>query len=503
MRIARLFAALWLAVAVAPAENRPDRLEWFRDAGFGLFIHWSVDSQLGSVISHSLVGATEDYIQRFFRLPETFNPKKFDAREWAMLARLAGFRYVVFTAKHHSGFCMYDTRTTGFNIMRTPFGHDITAEVLKAFGEQGIAPGLYFPALMKYDLEQIRELLMKYGDIHTLFLDGPAEGLRDLAWQLQPNIVVTRGAMETPEQYIPGVPIEGPWESCITMGNHWQYKPFDEEYKSGTELIRILIETRAKGGNLLLNIGPRPDGEIPVEQEARLREIALWMFVNSESIYGVRPWVVTNENDIWFTRAKTGDAVYAFVTGPRWKLGEWNEITLRSLRAGTGTQVSVLGQNDKVLEYRSEVVPKTMWRQDDQSLHIRAMHAQRLTDDRKWPNPIVLKITGAQPGMTPPAVITGTADPAPGGAVLHGELKSLGNVPDVQVGFEYRPRKGLTDLYEKTEPWKATPLVSRSTPGRYSLTLTDLQSGQAYDYRAAVKHPLITIYGAEKAFTAR
>src|SRR6266545_5036157 len=144
MRIARLFAALWLAVAVAPAENRPDRLEWFRDAGFGLFIHWSVDSQLGSVISHSLVGATEDYIQRFFRLPETFNPKKFDAREWAMLARLAGFRYVVFTAKHHSGFCMYDTRTTGFNIMRTPFGHDITAEVLKAFGEQGIAPRLSF-----------------------------------------------------------------------------------------------------------------------------------------------------------------------------------------------------------------------------------------------------------------------------------------------------------------------------------------------------------------------
>src|SRR5437667_6561449 len=125
--------------------NKPERLEWFRDLGFGLFIHWSVDSQTGVVISHSLVGADEAYTQRFFDgLPKTFNPRKFYPRDWAALAKLAGIRYVVLTAKHHSGFAMWDTRTTDFGIMRTPFRRDITRETLEAFKTQGIRPGLYF-----------------------------------------------------------------------------------------------------------------------------------------------------------------------------------------------------------------------------------------------------------------------------------------------------------------------------------------------------------------------
>src|SRR5687767_1283841 len=98
--------------------NRPERLEWFRDLGFGMFIHWSVDSQIGSVISHSLVGADAGYRKRFFEeLPKTFDPRKYHPRDWAVLAKLAGMKYVVFTAKHHSGFCMYDTKTTKFGIM--------------------------------------------------------------------------------------------------------------------------------------------------------------------------------------------------------------------------------------------------------------------------------------------------------------------------------------------------------------------------------------------------
>jgi len=178
--------------------NREDRLEWFRDAGFGMFIHWSVDSQLGSVISHSMVGADKDYLKRFVEdLPKTFNPRKFYPRDWAVLARLAGMKYVVFTAKHHSGFCMFDTQTTDFNIMHTPFKRDITAEIVEAFREQGIAPGLYFspddfwwldkngipiqrsnpevqpsnnPGLMAHDQAQVRELLTKYGPIDIIFL---------------------------------------------------------------------------------------------------------------------------------------------------------------------------------------------------------------------------------------------------------------------------------------------------------------------------------------------
>ncbi|HZT33670.1 MAG TPA: alpha-L-fucosidase [Bryobacteraceae bacterium] len=532
MRFPALLALLGASLISAPAANRDERVEWFRDAGFGLFIHWSLDSQIGSTISHTLVGASEDYIQRFLQLPRSFNPHKFEPRDWAVLARLAGFRYVVFTAKHHSGFCMFDSATTDFTVMHTPYGRDITAQVLQAFREQGIAPGLYFspddfhylhehgitinrytteaspdsnPGLLRYDQAQIRELLTRYGNIGLLFLDGPARNLRDTAWQLDPNVIVTRGAMETPEQHIPGVPIEGPWESCITMGEAWQYQPTNDHYKSGAELISDLIETRAKGGNLLLNVGPRPDGELPIEQESRLREIALWMFVNGEAIYGVRPWIVTNENEIWFTRRRGEDTLYAFVTGERWKLGEWKEITLHSVKTSAGAQVSVLGQNDKVLEYQPRVVPETTWRQQPDGLHIRAMRAQRLYDDRRWPNPVVLKITHAQPGIVPPRVLTTGAgwDPQTGSATLEGALRSLGNAPAVEVGFQYRPRKGMTDLYEKTAPWSDTAYLRRSAPGEFSLKLSGLEKGREYDYRAVVKHPLLTLYGEEKVFTAR
>lgn len=136
-----LLLTLALAAAVPAAaqgaegsRNRPQRLEWFRDMGFGMFIHWSLDSQLGSVISHSLVGADADYARRYFELlPRSFNPRKFHPEDWALLARLAGMKYVVFTAKHHSGFCMYDTRTTGFSVMHTPFAKDVTREVFRAF----------------------------------------------------------------------------------------------------------------------------------------------------------------------------------------------------------------------------------------------------------------------------------------------------------------------------------------------------------------------------------
>src|ERR1700712_5712201 len=122
------------------SRNKAERLEWFRDQGFGLFVHWSVDSQLGVVISHSLVGASDDYTDRFFNnLSKTFNPTRFDADEWARMASVAGVRYVMFTTKHHSGFTMFHSQTTPFGIANTPFHRDVTAEVFDAFRHQGIA----------------------------------------------------------------------------------------------------------------------------------------------------------------------------------------------------------------------------------------------------------------------------------------------------------------------------------------------------------------------------
>ena len=264
--------------------------------------------------------------------------------------------------------------------------------------------------LMEYDRAQIRELLTKYGPIDIFFIDGPAEGLRELCWELQPNIVVTRGAMPTPEQYIPGEAIEGVWEACMTMGTQWQFKPTNESYKSGGEVIERLIETRAKGGNLLMNIGPQPDGLIPVEQERRLREVALWMFINREAIQGVEPWVVTHEDNIWFTRRRGEPTVYAIVTKPDWPHGKRREITLRSIKAGEKTTVRILGQSGKVLEYNPKADPSARWTQKADGLHVSAMRAQRIYNDRKWPNPVVLKITDAQP-VKPTAAAPKAAKP--------------------------------------------------------------------------------------------
>jgi alpha-L-fucosidase len=515
----------------AQRTNDPRQVERFRDRGLGLFIHWSVDAPLGGVISHSLAGASADYVDRFFEiLPGHFNPDRFQPEKWAALAKLAGFEYVMFTTKHHAGFCMWDTATTPFSVGHTPYRKDLTAQLVKAFREQGLAIGFYFspddfwwlhqkgiainrhvkgvypqeiPEFMDYTKRQLRELLTKYGTIDYFFFDGPAAELTDFAWQQQPNLVITRGVMETPEQYIPGVPLEGAWEGNLTMGTEWPWKPTNEDYKSGTQLIEIIIETRAKGGNLLLNIGPKPDGEIPIEQESRLREIALWNFVNVEAVKNVRPWVITNENNIWFTKHKDSNTVYAFLTKMHpWKLGEPKTVTLQSIRSTPQTQVTVLGQSDEAVEYRPEVDPKTTWRQDDRGFHVTAYRAQRLYTDRRWPNPLVLKLTNVEAGLTPPEVQTSGVEWNAGtkAATLRGRLTGLGKVNQVEVGFQYREKKGGTDLSEKTEPWTDLPGMTRTSTGDFSYVLSGLAEGRPYEYRARVRHPLITMYGKEQTF---
>ena len=413
----------------AKPGNDPQRLEWFQDQALGMFIHWSIDAQLGSVISHSMVGASDKYLKRFINeLPKTFHPTKFDPDEWARLAKLAGMKYMVFTTKHHSGFCMFDTKTTRFNIMNTPYGRDITRQIVQAFRRQDIHIGFYFspddfwilhkqgidvsrtrpevnpvnnPQLMQHNLAQLRELLNNYGPIDVIFLDGAftlgvADEIKQLCWKIQPNTVITRGEMWTRDQHLPGEPIPSPWETCMTIGSQWQYKPTNENYKSGTKLIETLIEARAKGGNLLMNIGPDPYGRIPFEQERRLRELALWLFINDEAIYNIRPWHITNEDNIWFTKAKDNNTVYAIITGTPWKLGQQKTFTLKSVRATDKTQIEILGQSGRVLEYRPKVNPKATWKQDENDLHITATRAQRIYNNWQWPNPIVLKITHAQ-----------------------------------------------------------------------------------------------------------
>ena len=506
--------------------NQPDRLDWFRDQGFGLFIHWSLDSQLGVVISHSLVGASRDYTDRFFtELPESFNPRQFHPEDWATLAHLAGVRYVMFTAKHHSGFAMWDTHTTPFGIMKTPFHRDVTKEVFEAFRAQGIAAGVYYSpddfwwlyehdipierhteqvqprnnaALMQYDQAQIQELLTRYGKVDVLFLDGEPNGLRELAWKIDPKIVVTRGAIKTPELTIPGMPIPGAWETCMTMGIGWQYQPQNEHYRSGGELIRMLIQTRAKGGNFLLNVGPKPNGDLPIEEEERLREIALWMFVNSESIYSVRPWIITNEGDTWFTKRKDSSALYAIVESDQpWPRATWKDFVLHSVRATAKTEISVLGQNDKAVEYHPEINPKSTFHQEKDGFHIRVMATQRLQDNFRWPNPAVIRLTNVQPAFAPPQVETLKATRIGSVATLEGKLDDMGDSSSLEATFEYRPVLG-EDVNSRTSSWTATQTTTLSKTGAFTARVENLDPKGTYEFRAVIHHPLLNLYGQER-----
>ncbi len=408
----------------AQLKNRPELENAFSDMGFGIFVHWSMDSQLGSVISHSMVGASEDYLERYINeLPKTFYPNRFDPDEWARLFKLAGAEYVVFTTKHHNGFCMWNTDTTDFNITNTPYGKDITDLLFRALRKYGLKVGVYFSpedfsflhnqghtisrkgkmsqitaneALLAYDKKQIDELLSNYGPIDVMFLDAfENKPLVAYIHEKDPNIVITRGEMKTPEQQIPNTPLPSPWETCMTMGTQWQYKPTNETYKTGVDIIEKLIETRAKGGNLLLNVGPKPNGEIPLPQENLLREIGLWMFVNGEAIKNNRPLPKTiKEGDIWFVRNEKENSVYVFITGKtNWFKGYRRNFLIRNLRATKDTEIQVLGQNDKVVEYWPENIPKSTFLQHEHVLELSISRAQRLYNDKIWPNPVVVKLT--------------------------------------------------------------------------------------------------------------
>lgn len=522
--------------------NRPEDLEWLRDAGLGLFIHWSLDSQLGCVISHSLVGASKDYVDRFYEeLPKTLNPKKWDFDHLAELARLAGFQYAVFTTKHHNGFCLWDSRTTDFNIMNTPYGKDLVKQYAEAFRKQGIKVGLYFSPedfrylrsqgltitrtpLEPYSKEvmegyrqlltdQMTELMTNFGKIDVMFFDGgetmyneEGESLQQLcmrvAWDLQPGILITRGAIPTPEQQLPGVGVDFAWEGCITLGTAWQYQPTNETYKTGLHVIRLLTETRAKGGSLLLNIGPDANGELCRAQEDIIRELALWHFLNHEAIHNTRPWIITNEDSAWLLRSKDGSALYAVLFDQKdWDRGQRREFLLKSVKASPDTMVEVLGQTGELTEYRPDLDAHTYWEQREDGLHISAMHAQRIYCGIQWRNPLVLKITHPIPAFSPLLVETEndrlTQDAF--SVTLFAKVDTLGSFESARLAFDFREYPGFA-LSSYETGWQRLPEQIVSVPGIYSYTLEGLKPGITYQYRAVLFNESNTMRGEMNLF---
>ena len=193
------------------------------------------------------------------------------------------------------------------------------------------------------------------------------------------------------------------------MGTDWQYKPTNDPHKSGTEIINMLIETRAKGGNLLLNVGPKPDGELQIEQEALLREVALWNLVNQEAIHMIRPWEIIKEGEVWFTKAKDQNTVYAFIpAGKEWKYGERKDFVLSTLSGNDQTKVSILGYAGELVEYKPGFDAKIYTSNTPIGLVISAVNGHRLYTNNQWPNPVVLKIENVK--FKPPVQEIDTKD---------------------------------------------------------------------------------------------
>lgn len=523
--------------ATSGGRNTQEKLTWLKDAGFGLFIHWSLDVQLGCVISHSLVGSSKEYADRYYdELIRTFCPDKWDARRVARLAKIAGAQYAVFTTKHHNGFCMWDTRSTGFNIMNTPYGKDIVRQYVDAFRAEGLKVGFYFSpedfrflydhdllitrtpvkpydravmeAYRAYLTVQMTELMTMFGPIDLIFFDGGelmkderGESLqtlcKNIAWDLQPDILVTRGAIPTPEQHLPGVGMEETWEACVTLSSAWGYQPTNEIYKTGEEAIRLLMNTRALGGSLLLNVGPDSNGEICAQQEGLLREIGLWNFINREAVLNVRPWSLAHEGDMILLADRTGTTLYAVITGQKdWNLGVRREFVIRSARATSNTRVSVLGASGETLEYRPDVDAGGYYEQKDDGLHVSVMNSQRIYCGLQWRNPLVLRLTNVEKAFRPMGVRTvETPSPVSGEeATLRAEVLDMGSFDRAEVYFEWRVYPGFS-MAAREDGWQRSAAAKVSEAGEVYMKLTGLEKGVVYQYRAVIENAMNRMQG--------
>jgi alpha-L-fucosidase len=329
----------------APAETPPDherRMEWWRDAKFGMFIHWGLYSQLGR---GEWVLAVEDIpLAEYEPLAKSFNPRPKAAREWARLAREAGMKYMVMTAKHHEGFCLFDTKTTDYCATRQGPGRDLVREYLDAVRSEGLRAGLYYslmdwhhpdwlkcrtdPAARRrmddFAHAQVRELMTNYGRIDILWYDMayPLDGagwesrqLNERVLEWQPDIVINNrsgvpGDFSTPEQTTQAT--RGDWESCMTLNDNWGYTPNDDNWKSPATVLRNLVKCCQDGGNYLLNIGPPPDGSVPGPTVRILQSVGDWMSRNGSAIYGSRKSWVNIASGALFTRKD--NTIYVHIT---------------------------------------------------------------------------------------------------------------------------------------------------------------------------------------------
>jgi alpha-L-fucosidase len=318
-------------------EQRNARMGWWRDAHFGMFIHWGVYAVPAGSYQGKEVKGIGEWILKNAQIPlpeykayaREFNPVKYDPDAWVRLAQDAGVKYIVITTKHHDGFALYDSKVSDWDVVdATPYGKDLLKPLVEACRKHGMKIGFYYSqsqdwthpggAIRKtprwdpaqegdYDTylktiaaPQVREILTNYGDVVELWWDTPTDMTAErserfsFVQELQPHIIennrlqnnFAKGDFCTPEQHIPDTGLPYDFETCMTMNGTWGYKSMDQNWKSTTVLIRNLVDIVSKGGNYLLNVGPTAEGEIPQPSVERLKEMGAWLKVNGEAIYG-------------------------------------------------------------------------------------------------------------------------------------------------------------------------------------------------------------------------
>ncbi len=358
--------------AAVPAARLEAR-EWYRDAKFGMFVHWGVYSLLGQ--GEWVMQNREIQVGPYEWLASTFNPGRFDAREWVALAKAAGMRYITITARHHDGFSMFATKATPYNIADwTSFKRDPLKELADECRRQGLKLFFYYSQLdwhhpdywprgrtgrvtgrpedgewaryLDFMDRQLEELLTGYGPLGGIWFDGmwdkPDAGWRlertyGLIHRLQPSALIIPNHHQAPlpgedvqtfEQDLPGANTAGfntkeigalPLETSLTMNRSWGFNITDHNFKSGREIVGYLVRAAGNDANLLLNVGPRPDGTIQPEAVARLREVGRWLEDYGESIYGTRRGQVAPRS--WGVTTRRGDVVYVHVL-------EWDDVLL-------------------------------------------------------------------------------------------------------------------------------------------------------------------------------
>ncbi|HEY5586852.1 MAG TPA: alpha-L-fucosidase [Ruminiclostridium sp.] len=392
--------------------DRLERTKWFRNERFGMFIHWGLYSipARGEWVRSTEKISIEDYQQYF----DEFNPSDCDMREWAKLAKASGVKYAVLTAKHHDGFCLFDSKFTEYKSTKTLAGRDFIREFVDAFRAEGIKVGIYYslvdwyhpdyPAYgdrqhpmrdnieykdknhnfdnyLTYMHEQVRELCTNYGIIDILWFDFSYWKMKGDVWKaseltkmirsLQPNVVINNrlggnieasepeiyaGDYHGPEQIIPDAMLvdeEGDpiaWEACITLNRSWGYCSTDKDFKSSAFVIQTLANCVSKNGNLLINIGPNAKGIIPPQSAKMLLEVGQWLKDNGKSIYECGPAPI--EKQEWGRFTWDGKKLYAHIDKP--VLG----------------QIYFKGMKNKIKKARllsdgSEIILSEYWNQDN------------------------------------------------------------------------------------------------------------------------------------------